>query len=502
MLQLLLIDPDKRHRRAFLRMVQAGHLGHEVVTAANQAEAIERLSEQSFDLVIAELTLPDGDALTLIKRYGRAVPFVIVTDSGNEAAAVAVLKAGAYDYVVKQLDQSHLENIPSQIEAAVRLRNREEEEAEQRRFINALRDTASALNSALDLDDMLARIQRNMQKVIPFECGCIMRVEDEHIVVIHAYRQSEHLRDAFKNWRGQLAANPFFQRIIQTRQPDTRGEVILRRNAQTSHLLQLRGECLCAPVVIDDEVVGLIVVQRPAGSLFKPIHIERLSVFSDQVATALENDHLHQRAIQTALIEERHRLARDLHDSVTQTLFAASVISDSLLKQWDADPSTVEAGLRDLRSLTSDALAEMRSLLLDLRPDSGGIGNLAAQIEQLTITAQQRGNIQINFVNNGSSQPPPPVKNALFRIAQEALNNIVKHACAKMVRVSLTRNPQSTELVIYDNGIGFDMDNQRGQAQMGLTFMQERANEAGIQLKIESQKHHGTRISAVWSSKT
>jgi signal transduction histidine kinase len=501
MLQLLLIDPDIRHRRAFLWMVQHENLGYEVVTAGSVDEAIDRLYEQSFDLVISELTLPDGDMLDLLKRYGRAVPFIIVTGGGDATSAVNMLKAGAYDYVVKERDGHHLNRLPMTIEQAVYLRHIEREEAEQRRFANALRDTALALNSALDLDDILTRIQRNMQKVIPFDCSSIMRVEEGQLSVINSYRQPETQRQNLKQWHGKLSVNPFFQTVITTRQPQTRSEIILKRDSQTSHLIQLSGDCLCAPVMIDDEVVALFTLQRGASKGFTPMHIERLTVFANQVATALENASLHQRAIENALTEERHRLARDLHDSVTQTLFAASVISESLIKNHETDPNMLAQGLQDLNQLTRDALLEMRALLVDLRPDTGEIGNLDAHLKQLTDNAKQRANIEIKLITQGSSQPPSEVKKALFRIAQESLNNIVKHACAKMVRVSLSRHPSRTELDIYDDGIGFNLSDPRAKTHMGLIFMQERADEAGIHLDIQSQQHHGTRIRAVWSNK-
>ncbi len=501
MQQLLLIDHHTHDRRAFLRMVQHENLGYEVVTAASIADAIERLHEQFFDIILCDFSFPDGSALDLLTHYSQVVPFIIVTGMGDENTAVNVLKAGAYDYLVKDKEGHYLQHLPMTIEQVVRHRHMEDEKADQRRFVNALRDTASALNSSLDLEDILTRIQRNMQKVIPFESSCMMQVDGDQLYMLHTYRQPEELQEKFRAWRGNISSNPFFRTVIDSRKPQTRSEIILRRDSQTSHLIQLRGSCLCAPIIMDDVVVCLLTLQRSPNSHFKTTTTERLSVFADQVATALENAHLHQQAIETALTEERHRLARDLHDSVTQSLFAASVISGTLLKQWQTDPASIESALNDLHSLTRDALSEMRGLLLDLRPTSGSIGNLSAQIEQLAVAAQQRAHLEINVVNHGSYQPPPEVKNALFRIAQEALNNIVKHARAKLVRVSLNRQPYSTELEISDDGVGFSLNEQRGQAQMGLTFMKERAEEVGIQLKIDSHKQHGTRIRAVWSSK-
>jgi len=501
MSNLLLIESNLHHRRAFLQMVQHENLGYEVVTATSLAEAVERMHEQFFDLILSDLRLPDGSALDLLLHYAQVFPFIIITSAGDETSAVNVLKAGAYDYLVKDAECRYLQRLPLIIEQVVRLRRIKDEEADQRRFINALRDTAAALNSSLGLEEILTRIQRNIQKVIPFDSGSIMRVEGDQLSVIHTYRQPELLQDKLKGFRSSLSVNPFFQIVTKTRQPQTRSEIILKRDSQTSHLIQLRGACLSAPILMDGEVIGILTLQRFPISDFRIISSERLSVFADQVATALENARLQRQTIDIALSEERQRLARDLHDSVTQTLFAASVISGSLIKQSQIDPDSLKASLHDLNALTRDALAEMRSLLLDLRPDSNQVADLAAQIARLVATTQKRTNVQIKVVNQISHHPPPPIKHALFRITQEALNNIVRHAEASMVRITLKCESHSTELEIADDGIGFSLTDQRAQTQMGLTFMKERAEEAGIYLKIDSQQQHGTRIRAVWSSK-
>ncbi|MCU0463797.1 MAG: histidine kinase [Anaerolineae bacterium] len=500
MLQLLLVDDDALDRQAFLRMVRLDGLSYEVKAVSSVGEAVACLRQQPFDAVVADYWLHDGSALTLLDSFRAAVPFIIITGAGDEDTAVNALKAGAYDYIVKDTQQAYLKRLPVTIANVVQRWRIEEEEADQRRLADALRDTALALNSSLDVGVVLERILQNLRQVVAYDFAYVLQLEDDYLRLIHQYLTPPEYAESMWQWRGKLRVNRFFEKVVVNETPQTIDDLILQRDAPGGQLVQLSGACLAAPVVADDEVVGLLVLHHPDSGCFEPSSAERVAVFASQVGMALEHVRLHRQSIAAALVDERQRLARDLHDSVTQTLFAASVTSESLLKQIPTERDQLEHELRGLHGLIRDALSEMRTLLLDLRPDSLTIGNLAAQLEQLAVTAEKRGNgeFQINVVNHGSFQPPPEVKNMLFRIAQEALNNIVKHARAKQVRVSLNRQPHSTELEISDDGVGFDVTEARDGSNMGLLFMQERANQAGIALKVESYPSHGTRIRAMW----
>lgn len=200
-----------------------------------------------------------------------------------------------------------------------------------------------------------------------------------------------------------------------------------------------------------------------------------------------------------AAIEERNRLARDLHDAVSQTLFSASLIAEVLPKLWERNPDEGRKRLEEIRQLTRGALAEMRTLLLELRPTSLKDAELGDLLRQISESINGRARIPVNVAVQGQTEMSPEVKTALYRIAQEALNNVAKHSGASQAQVSLECQPQLVKMMISDNGKGFDMQNIRAQS-LGLGIMKERAREIDARLAIESPVDGGTQITVEWNN--
>ena len=204
-----------------------------------------------------------------------------------------------------------------------------------------------------------------------------------------------------------------------------------------------------------------------------------------------------QQALETAILEDRRRLARDLHDSVTQTLFTATVIAQTLPKLWERDPDAVPEQLERIRVLNQAALAEMRALLLDLRPAHLQGIDLVEQLPQLTAAAQGQKQLDVDVHIENAFSPPAEVQIAFYRIAQEALNNIVKHSRAQHVTIFYVAQPDGhVELCIEDDGTGFDLSDS--SSGMGLAIMRERAEEAGAEFHIISELNSGTRVTLIW----
>lgn len=207
---------------------------------------------------------------------------------------------------------------------------------------------------------------------------------------------------------------------------------------------------------------------------------------------------LAQKAAEEAVAAERSRLARDLHDAVTQTLFSASLTAEVLPDLWEADPADGRATTEELRQLTRGALAEMRTLLLELRPGAVTQARLDELIHQLIEANVGRGQTNIQFVADGQRALPDDVKVALYRIAQEALNNIVKYAKAGNVSVDLRQQPMGVRLSISDDGVGFDPA-AVGPGHMGQRIMRERAETIGARFAVQSEIGHGTIVMVTWS---
>lgn len=199
----------------------------------------------------------------------------------------------------------------------------------------------------------------------------------------------------------------------------------------------------------------------------------------------------------TAATAERERLARELHDAVTQTLFSATLIAEALPDVWDRHPEEGRRGLEELRYLTRGALAELRAMLLELRPAALVERPLGDLLRHLTRAMAGRIQVPINLEVEGECMLPPRVQVALYRITQEALNNIVKHAGAGQVLVSLRCQPGLANLRIEDDGCGFDPGGILPD-RMGLSIMRERAEGIGAVCEIRSRPGQGTLVVIDW----
>ena len=210
-----------------------------------------------------------------------------------------------------------------------------------------------------------------------------------------------------------------------------------------------------------------------------------------------ESTRLRQQIEEAAIAAERNRIARDLHDSVTQTLFSASVIADVLPRLWERDQDEARRRLEEMRQLTRGALAEMRMMLLELRPNALECVPLADLLSQLAAAAGGRSRIPIAVDVRERCALPPAVHSAFYRIAQEALNNVARHSGAAAAEVSFRCDDGAAELAVSDNGKGFDISAVTGD-HLGLKIMRERAQEIGAICRIESGPGEGTRILIGW----
>jgi PAS domain S-box-containing protein len=194
--------------------------------------------------------------------------------------------------------------------------------------------------------------------------------------------------------------------------------------------------------------------------------------------------------------EERSRLARDLHDSVTQALFAASLKAEALTTAGDAPPETVRM-VEDVRRLTSGALAQMRTMLLELRGESLDGIPLRQLLRNVVEATESRTQTEVELTVEGDEAVAAELHIALYRIAQEALNNVARHARAQHAWVELSLAPDLVRLSVKDDGDGFDLQ-PLGPAHLGVRSMRERAAEAGADLRLDSIPGRGTEVVVEW----
>jgi signal transduction histidine kinase len=182
---------------------------------------------------------------------------------------------------------------------------------------------------------------------------------------------------------------------------------------------------------------------------------------------------------------------------VTQTLFSASLIAEVLPRLWERRPAEARRNLCELQHLTCSALAEMRTLLLELRPAALTKQHLGELVTQLTEGMQGRLGAEVSIAVDGQCSLPDAVHLAQYRIMQEALHNIAKHAAATRVDVRLHCDPHAVALAIHDNGRGFDPD-AASAGHFGIGIMRERVAAVGATLEIQSMLRAGTSIRVRW----
>ena len=209
-------------------------------------------------------------------------------------------------------------------------------------------------------------------------------------------------------------------------------------------------------------------------------------------------EQLAKKAAQEAVTAERTRLARDLHDAVTQTLFSSSLIAEVLPDLWAMDIEEAKRSTEELRQLTRGALAEMRTLLLELRPASLTQTRLSDLIKQLCEAFIGRSRLPITLTIEGERNLPPEVQIAFYRIAQESLNNVFKYARARQVNVSLLLSASGVKFEVCDNGIGFDTSASK-PTSLGMRIMRERAEAIGADFHIFSTPGSGTCVEVTWN---
>jgi signal transduction histidine kinase len=258
-----------------------------------------------------------------------------------------------------------------------------------------------------------------------------------------------------------------------------------------------QGERLAVPLAVREDPYGALLLSYSGVRDFNDEDLHLAAAFADQAALAIENTRLRELIERTAAAAERSRLARDLHDSVTQSLFAASLKAEALHRRWRPESPPALEALDDVRRLTRGALAEMRTLLLEMRPAALAQVPLPDLLRHLVDSSKTRTRTPISQRLDDVGTQPAEVVVAMYRIAQEAMNNVVRHADAPQAWLTLAGHDATLELEVGDDGCGFD--EHRVQAhQLGLRIMRERADAADLTLTIDSSPGAGTVVKATW----
>jgi signal transduction histidine kinase len=253
---------------------------------------------------------------------------------------------------------------------------------------------------------------------------------------------------------------------------------------------------LGVPIVSRGAIIGaLYLTDKEGAPEFDATDQKLVEMLATHAAIAIENARLSERSAELTVMQERNRLARELHDSVTQTLFSAVYTAEAAATLLERDPSAAAAEVRDLQRLSRQAVQEMRSLIFELRPAELESDGLVPTLRKHVEVLRRVYGAEVELCVKGDRRLPVAAERELFRVTQEALQNSLKHARATAITVELRTEDHRTVLTVSDDGIGFDPHAPHVRSRhLGLTSMEERAQSLGGHLGIRSAPGEGTVV--------
>jgi two-component system nitrate/nitrite sensor histidine kinase NarX len=437
-----------------------------------------------------------------------------VTEQGvYESLVVHHRKDGSPFHVEVKRTAINYRNRPCLLSIIRDVSQRIETESILSRQIEArLREQATLLaishTLASTLDFQPGLILDQLREIIKYTHGGLFTIE-ESILVTMAMRGTPQLEQA-SPFHIRLESPNTLSKLFNESQPtripdvwsdDSRSQLLRSLLVEdAAKLLEGMQSWMWVPLIVKSRIIGVVGVAEATKNYFTVHHADLALSVANQAAITMINAELYGHAQELAVLEERQRLARNLHDAVNQSLFSAGLIAEVLPRLWDRDQPEARRSLEDLRRLIRGAMAEMRALLAELRPSTLTDADLGDLLRLLGNAFTGRTNIPAEVTVNGEASLPAETQVSIYRICQEALNNIVKHAKANRVEIDLQLSNTEMELSIRDDGHGFDLSEQIPSGHYGLGMMHERAEAAKVDLTINSQPGQGTEVNIHWKA--
>ncbi|HAJ34545.1 MAG TPA: hypothetical protein DCL15_02460, partial [Chloroflexi bacterium] len=365
------------------------------------------------------------------------------------------------------------------------------------RELATLLDISHALAATLEVQPLLGKILDQMRTMITYHSAILYLVEDEGITAA-AYRgplPSERVIGVHI----PLASMPGCDDLMRCQRPividDLQGEgdmaQAIRQTMQRHFPETMTTRAwMSVPLLINERLIGVLRLDHEEPGFFTRHSADLASAIANQAAVAIENARLYADAHKVAVLEERQRMARDLHDSVSQALYGIALGAHAAREQVERAPARLSGTLDYILAMSATAVAEMRALVFELRPDSLEQEGLRAALAKQADALRARTGATVDVLICDDLDLTADDREMLYRIAQEAMQNIAKHAQARHVALNLQRQDGFVVLEICDDGVGFDATG-RFPGHYGLKTMHERALRLHGSLEIESKPQAG-----------
>lgn len=495
--RVLVVDDDPNI--CTLLEVALAPLECEVTTVTDGHQALERIDSGDFNAVVLDLMLPGPGGMEIL-RHIREQPIeadvIIVTAYASLVTAVEALRLGAYDYVTK----------PFQIDIIQSTVSRALEKQRLERRLAAIRDLSREMALALDLNQVAEAALDIVERVLEFEVCSLWLIDEArselHLAAAHGMDREEAVSrlpmDGEKAVVATAAAGgePLYV-------PD------VREGATCAALGAASCSAAAVPLQVKERVIGVLSVESVEADAFSESDMSLLSTLAAQAAVAIENARLFEevhagrqqlQALSRRLVEvqeaERGHVARELHDETGQAL-SSLLLGLSLLEREADRPEAVVERATELEALADGMFENLHRLAMNLRPAALDHLGLVAALSQYVDAFSQQHEIPTHFeaTDLAEERLSAAVETALYRIVQEALTNVARHAQANRVDVVLQRRGNQVVAVVEDDGEGFDAEAAVASNRLGLFGMRERAEMLNGTLAIESAIGKGTTVS-------
>lgn len=412
---------------------------------------------------------------------------------GGVGLLLAVSVVLGYRWRVAQIEQQRRQ-------LAVQVFERTQEIERRRQIASGLSEVIRLLNTNQPLEKSLDFIVRQAVGLTAANKAAIFDRNGDEVSVRVSYPEGAtyavNLNDPASSTAKILQESVFLNRLLIYSRVDP---ATLKSSARWELVGGDFRTVICVPLLVEDAVFGGLVLYYGEERTFSPEEISLARTLANQASLAIANNVLKGQAQESAVTDERNRLARDLHDAVTQTLFSTNLIAEVIPKIWKKDPELAQQQLEELQQLTRGALGEMRTLLMELRPSAFEDADPAELFKHLANAFSGRTGVPVDFeiTTDPDCLLPVEVKNVYYRVAQEGLNNIFKHAEASRVWFRFNCTAGEIVLTISDDGLGFSREDVPA-GHLGLEIMAERAESIGADLTLVSNPGEGTTLRVVW----
>jgi len=348
------------------------------------------------------------------------------------------------------------------------------------REVSALVSSSALITSTLDLDRVLTLILEQLAEVVDYDRASVQMLFDGSLRII-AGRGFSH-PDSVVGASFDPSRNALARRLIEGKQPIILDDVYKEPSFVADPGDPTRS-WIGVPLMVRGEVIGALALDKKQPAFYSEQDGQTAMAFANQAAIAIENAQLYDRAREQDVLKERNRLARELHDSLSQSLFSMVLNAEAGLLFFDTEPEKARQQFQLLYETANSALKEMRTLIFELRPADLEQEGLAAVLRKHAKFVAERYGLRIDVEVKGQSRLALPIEKALYRVAQEALNNVIKHAKATEVKITLNSQENWAKLSVEDNGVGIGQNAAKPNT-LGLTSMRERVEQLGGHFEI------------------